>query len=226
MTNFSSFMFLQKINLQICFFVICIALLCLFLIVPLSFLFIMAFLDVNGDFVGLQNFTFYLHNSALLISLKNTLFVSLTSTFFGVGFAMICAYAILRTNIRFKKSFYNIAMFPLFVPNLMYSLGLVYLFGNQGIITTSLGIDIPIYGFLGIVIAQSIYIFPQSFLILYLGLQSSDYRMYEQANIMGISPFKSLLILHCQILNSTIKRFSCIFYTLLYRFWDTYCHWW
>lgn len=186
--------FFRRINMQSFFFIICIAMLCLFLVVPLGFLFVMVFLDTNGNFVGLQNFILYLHDNTLLTSLRNTLFIALTSTCFGVGFAFICAYAILRTNLKYKKSFYNIAMLPLFVPNLMYGLGLVYLFGNKGILTTLFALEgFSIYGFLGIVIAQSIYIFPQSFLIIYLGLQSSDYRLYEQAKIMGISPFKSFL---------------------------------
>lgn len=194
LNTYSNLKFLQKINLQSCLFVACIMILCVFLIIPLGFLLIMAFLDSNSNFIGLQNFRIYLNDSALLTSFKNTLFVSLSSTFFGVLFALICAYAILRTNLRYKKSFYNIAMLPLFVPNLMYGLGLIYLFGNKGIITTLLEIEnFSIYGFLGIVIAQSIYIFPQSFLIIYLGLQSSDFRLYEQAKIMGISPFKSFL---------------------------------
>ncbi|STQ86304.1 ABC transporter permease subunit [Helicobacter muridarum] len=186
--------FLQRINLHSFLFCICLIVLGIFLVIPLGFLFAMAFLDTNNNFIGLQNFKLYLDDSLLLVSLKNTFVVSLTSTFFGVSFALICAYAILRTNLRGKKVFHHISMLPLFVPNLTYGLGLAFLFGKKGIITSFLGLDdFSIYGFTGIVIAQSIYIFPQSFLIIHLGLQSADYRLYEQAKIIGISPLKSFL---------------------------------
>ena len=210
---------LQALNIHSFLFIFCIVIVGIFLVIPLLFLLFYAFLDNNGNFVGLQNFRFYLSQGSLSASLKNTIFVSITSTCCGVGFALIFAYAILRTNIPYKKILYYIASFPLFVPNLMYGLGLVYLFGNKGILTTLFGLeDFSIYGFLGIIIAQSIYVFSQSFLILYLGLKSSDYRLYEQAKIMGISPFKSFL--HITLPSIKLPLISAILVSFILCFTD------
>lgn len=37
-------------------------------------------------------------------------------------------------------------MFPMFAPTMMHAIGLVYLFGNQGLVTNLLGVHVPIYG--------------------------------------------------------------------------------
>ena len=50
-------------------------------------------------------------------------------------------------------------MIPIFAPTMLLGIALIYLFGNQGILT-SLGLEIPLYGKVGIIIAESIYCFP------------------------------------------------------------------
>lgn len=170
---------------------LCFVLLACFSLVPVGFLLMQAFVDSKSHFVGLENFYSYMTQGWLLQSLLHTLFVALSATIISVLFALVCAYALMRSHIRAKKFIYHIALLPLFVPSLMYGLGLVYLLGNKGIITTLLGLEsFSIYGAGGIIIAQSIYIFPQSFLVLYLALQNVDNRLYEQAEIMGISPLR------------------------------------
>ena len=167
--------------------IIMVMILTVFLLAPILYLFLQAFLDKNGDFVGLANFYEYLSSEALLKSLKNTIFVSITSTAISLILALAFSYALTRTNIKLKGMLKSIAMFPLFAPTMMHAIGLVYLFGNQGLVTNLLGIQIPIYGPLGIVLSQVIYVFPQIFLILYVALESTDYRLYEVSNVMGIS---------------------------------------
>lgn len=165
-----------------------------FLILPICYLFFQAFINESGEFMGLKNFSTYLLQDSILTSLYNTFFVSTLATIVSVGFALLCAYALARTHCFGKKLIYTIALLPLFVPSLMYGLGLVYLLGNKGIITTLLELEsFSIYGAGGIIIAQSIYIFPQSFLVLYLALQNVDNRLYEQAEMMGISALQTFL---------------------------------
>ena len=68
-----------------------------------------------------------------------------------------------------------------------HGIALIYFFGRQGIITKYLGIELSIYGFLGIVLAEIIYIFPILFFMMVLAFDNEDYRKYEMAEIMGIS---------------------------------------
>lgn len=167
--------------------------LAMFLIVPLGYLFIQAFMDQNGEFVGLANFQEYLSSPALVKSLGNTIFVSLTSTSIATILALGYAYGLRRANVPCKGLFRMLAMLPLFAPTMMHGIGLVYLFGNKGLITQALGINIPIYGPLGIILAQIIYIFPQIFLILDVALSSTDNRLYEASRSMGVGKIREFL---------------------------------
>ena len=60
-------------------------------------------------------------------------------------------------------------MIPIFLPTVVHGLGLVYLFGKQGVIT-GLGWDIGLYGRTGIILSEIIYTFPQSFLMFLIAL--------------------------------------------------------
>ncbi|MFN1808690.1 putative 2-aminoethylphosphonate ABC transporter permease subunit [Clostridioides difficile] len=80
-------------------------------------------------------------------------------------------------------------IFPLFAPAMLYGISLIYLFGNKGIFTI-IGIEVPLYGPLGIIICQILFTFPQAFLILSVALSMADYRLYEAADSLGASEFK------------------------------------
>lgn len=176
---------LKKISLII----ICLSL-SIFLIIPLAYLCVQAFMDSKGNFIGLANFYEYLNSPALVKSIGNTIFVAISSTSIATILALAYSYGLRRANIKFKWLFRAIAMLPLFAPTMMHGIGLVYLFGNKGIVTQYLGIDVDLYGAIGIILAQIIYIFPQIFLILDVALSSTDYRLYEASKTMGISKIR------------------------------------
>ncbi|WP_084748617.1 putative 2-aminoethylphosphonate ABC transporter permease subunit [Clostridium mediterraneense] len=175
----------KKISLII----ICLVL-SIFLIIPLAYLCVQAFMDSKGNFIGLANFYEYLNSPALVKSIGNTIFVAISSTVIATILALAYSYGLRRANIKLKWLFRAIAMLPLFAPTMMHGIGLVYLFGNKGIVTQYLRIDIGLYGAIGIILAQIIYVFPQIFLILDVALSSTDYRLYEASKTMGVSKIR------------------------------------
>ncbi|OOR31068.1 putative 2-aminoethylphosphonate ABC transporter permease subunit [Bacillus cereus] len=165
------------------------------LVLPLLQLFTQAFYDKDGAFVGVANFSKYFTTPTLVQSLQNTIWISGATTIISVTLAFAYAYAIARTNVFGKRVFQYIALLPLFAPTMMHGIALTYLFGNQGLITKGVfdlfeGIQIPLYGPVGIVMAEVMYTFPQAFLILLIALQGSDYRLYEASNMLGASKVK------------------------------------
>lgn len=208
--------FYKKIDLKKVIFVALVFILSMFLIVPLGYLFVQAFMNMDGEFVGLTNFYEYLKSPALVQSFKNTMFVSFTSTLIATVLALVYAYGLRRSNIRFKGFFKNIAMLPLFAPTMMHGIGLVYLFGNKGLITQGLGIEIPLYGSLGIVIAQVIYVFPQIFMILDVALSSTDYRLYEASRSMGVSKVREFFYITIPSIKYSLISSSFIAFTLAF----------
>ncbi|WP_102833985.1 putative 2-aminoethylphosphonate ABC transporter permease subunit [Clostridioides difficile] len=208
----------SKMNLDIkkCMLTVLVMSLVIFLLAPIIYLFVQAFLDKDGVFVGLQNFQEYLASESLLNSLKNTVFVSVISTVISLTLALVYAYALTRTKIKFKCFFKSLAMFPMFAPTMMHAIGLIYLFGNQGLVTNLLGVHVPIYGAVGIILAQIIYVFPQSFQILYISLSSTDYRLYEASNTMGISKIREFISITIPSIKYSLISSAFVSFTLCF----------
>ncbi|OBZ08758.1 putative 2-aminoethylphosphonate ABC transporter permease subunit [Bacillus sp. FJAT-26390] len=169
------------------------------IVLPLLSMFKQAFVDSEGNLVGLTNFATYLQSRSLIQSMLNTVTVSAATTAIAVPLAFGLAYVLTRTNIKGKSFFKALAMLPLFAPTMMHGIALTYLFGHQGLISTGLfGLlpfewRIPLYGSTGIIISEVIYTFPQAFLILCAGLAISDYRLYEAADSMGASGLRKMV---------------------------------
>ena len=165
----------------------------IFLVLPILMLFAKAFKNFDGDFIGLQNFYEYMGTRGFKVSLINSLKVAILSTIIAIVLAFIFAYAIERTNLKFKK-FYNwIALLPLFAPTMTHGIALIYLFGNQGIFRKIFGESFSIYGLKGIVISEVIYIFPIIYTIILLGLKKADNRLYEAAEMMDTKSFRQFM---------------------------------
>jgi len=168
-------------------------------VLPLYGLLSKSLLDRRGEFVGLANFVQYFRTPALAASLYNSLFVSVVTTVVSVTLGGLYAYALTRTTIPGKSFFRSIAMLPLFAPTLLYGVTLVYLFGKKGLITTGflgfgehvfgipLGVDIGLYGPVGIIISEVLFTFPQAMLILSVALRMTDARLYEAADSLRAS---------------------------------------
>jgi len=168
------------------------------IVLPLLAMFKQAFIDSNGNLVGLTHFSSYLQSKSLIQSMQNTFTVSIATTVIAVPLAFGLAFVLTRTNIKGKSFFKALAMLPLFAPTMMHGIALTYLFGHQGLISTGLfGLlpfewRIPLYGKTGIIISEVIYTFPQAFLILCAGLAVSDYRLYEAAESMGARSMRKM----------------------------------
>ncbi len=162
------------------------------LVLPLATLFEKSFQDRNGAFVGLANFVRYFGTPSLVVSLWNTLWVSLLATCIVVPLAFVYAYAIRRTTMPGKHVFRALGLVPILAPSLLPAIALIYLFGNQGIARFMLFGE-SVYGPIGIVIAQVFFCFPHAFLILSTALAIADRRHYEAAEVLGAGPVRVFL---------------------------------
>ncbi|WMJ22630.1 ABC transporter permease subunit [Paludicola sp. MB14-C6] len=123
----------------------------------------------------------------------NSLLVATTATILSVSFAGLLAWSIAKTNIKLKGAFCVLFTFPMLIPSISHGMGLVMLFGKNGVLTNSLHLTSNIYGFWGIVIGSIMYSFPVAFLMLYDVLAYEDCTAYEAADVLGISKSKQFL---------------------------------
>jgi len=186
------------------------------LIFPLFSLFSKAFMSRAGEFVWFENYITYFSNPALSISILNTIDISLWSTVFSVVFGFFYAYALTRTRIKGKTFFKYTALIPIFLPTVVHAIGLIYLFGRQGIITRFFDLNIELYGRLGIILSEIIFTFPPAFLMFFIALEFTDGRLYEAADSMGVPPWKKLLKITVPEIKYTVINAFFVCFTLAF----------
>jgi iron(III) transport system permease protein len=159
-------------------------------VLPVAQLAVKSLQDARGGFVGAANFAHYFRTPALSNSIGNSLKVAGATTFFAVALGFVYAYALTRTRMPGRGLLRAIAMLPLFAPTLLNGIALIYLFGRKGLVTLGFfgslgGIDIHVYGPVGIILSETLYTFPQAVLILSIALGMTDARMYEASASLG-----------------------------------------
>ena len=126
-----------------------------------------------------------LSSAQFLPMLKNSVLTTLISTVISVGLSFLLAFCIHRSGIRFKSIWSILFTIPMLIPSISHGMGLVLLFGDNGILTNLLGINIGLYGYTGIIMGSVMYSFPVSFLMLSDAFQYEDYTTYEAAQVLG-----------------------------------------
>lgn len=120
----------------------------------------------------------------------NYLFNSISSTIVATILSILLAYglawAINRTNIKLKWLFTILITLPMLIPSISHGMGLIILFGNNGVITKTFGLHSSIYGFWGVVTGSILYSFPVAFIMISDILKYEDQSPYEAADVLGI----------------------------------------
>lgn len=128
-----------------------------------------------------------LSSSKLSGALINSLWLTAVATLIVIVLAYALAWCVERTDIRFKGLFGVILVLPMLIPSISHGMGLIILFGRNGIITNLLGIDSGfIYGAAGIIAGSVMYAFPVAFIMLADVLRYEDRSVYQAADVLGI----------------------------------------
>jgi iron(III) transport system permease protein len=147
--------------------------------------------DGDGRFVGVANYARYFATPAIAVSVTNSFAVSAATTALTVAIAFTYAYALTRTALPLRGVFRLVVMLPLFAPSLVQGIAFIYVFGNNGIVTRWTGVNVGIYGFKGIVAAETFYALPHAVLILTAALTAADARLYDAAAALGASRLRT-----------------------------------
>lgn len=122
----------------------------------------------------------------------NSIMMGTLTAFFGAVVGFIFAFTLTRTNIPFKKFFHIIAIIPIISPPFIGALSIIMLFGNNGMISSSLLhlANTKIYGFRGLLFAQVVTFFPVAYITLKGVLESISPTLEDAALDLGGSRFK------------------------------------
>ncbi len=117
----------------------------------------------------------------------NSVFLSAIATVISVVIAYALAFCLVRTNVAFKRGWNIILTLPMLIPSISHGMGLIILFGGNGIIKNLLSLEGTIYGPVGIIIGSVLYAFPVAYIMLADVLKYEDMSVYEAADVLGIS---------------------------------------
>jgi iron(III) transport system permease protein len=150
-------------------------------------------LSVGGDDrLTLANYQAFFSSWRLARILVNSLLVSAVATVVTVALALVLAYGVTRTTMPGKRFVSLMALLPMISPPFLVSLAFILLFGRNGLVTRTLGLDWSIYGFWGIVVAQVFTFLPQAYILLANVLGTIDTSLEEAAENLGAGPLVTL----------------------------------
>lgn len=122
-------------------------------------------------------------------ALGNSLVATLTATVISVALAYVLALSVTRTQVKHKTIITVLITLPMLIPSVSHGMGLILLFGSNGLVTTTLGLSSSIYGFKGVVLGSVMYSFPVAYLMISDILRYQDYTPYEACKVLNISGF-------------------------------------
>ena len=184
-------------------------------ILPIGALLIRSLIARDGSFAGLDNFVRYATEPGLSIAAWNSVTLSGLATVLTILIAYPIAYALSRSCMPFKGGFRAIVMLPLLAPSLLPSIGLIYLFGTQGVLRGLL-MGEQLYGPIGIVMGSVLYALPHAVLILSSGLSSSDARLYEAARALRAGPWRQFFAITLPFSRYAIISTASVVFVLVF----------
>lgn len=169
-----------------------IALLLLFVLLPLFSIMQGSFLDPKSGSLSLTAYVNLFQSDNFRTAFGNTLRLGITVGFTSTVVGFLFAYVRQCVKSPFKKLFSVIEIMPIISPPFVLALSAITLLGRRGLITYRLlGIkDFDIYGFKGLVVVQTMVFFPIAAMTLDGLLENFDVSMEEAARNLGASRLK------------------------------------
>ena len=137
-------------------------------------------------FPSLQDYAQLFGKARWFKAVKNSLYMTLISTLSCTGAAFLFAYVIARLDVPCKGLFRFVTLLPIVSPPFIVALSYILLFGVQGIVTKGLlGLQVDIYGRLGLWIVQTVTFFPYAYSVIYGVIRSISTNLEYAAYNMG-----------------------------------------
>lgn len=146
----------------------------------------------------------------------NSLFTTAAATAISIFIAWALAWAVNRSRIRYKSIFAVLFTLPMLIPSISHGMGLVLLFGDNGILTNWFGVNIGLYGYKGIIMGSVLYAFPVAFLMLTDTFKYEDYTVYEAAEVLGLGRKHQFLAITFPNMRKTLISVVFAVFTLIF----------
>jgi iron(III) transport system permease protein len=147
-------------------------------------------------------------------SLLNTLALGFINTVVCLIVGFCLAYLTTRGPLYLRKPLKFISMMPLIAPPYLFAISLIILFGRNGILTKALGLSWSIYGFSGVVIAQTLAFIPLAYLMIENTLMSLNPNLEESAYDLGASEVRIIRTITIPLLAPGILKAGLLVFVM------------
>lgn len=173
-------------------FALCLAMIGILLIAPLSEVFFVGFIDPETGGYTLANYAKILGHPYYLGALGNTMIVGIGGMVGACLIGVPLAYFVARFQVRARSLISTVAVLALVSPPFIGAYSWILLLGNNGWVTRplrELGLAMPsIYGTPGIILVFTLKFFPFVYLMTEGALRSINRSFEEAAANLGCSP--------------------------------------
>ena len=180
----------------------------LLLIIPIAFL----ALGLLWPMAGLGEFALLELNDFAITgrqirSCINTLVIGIAVAFVATLLGFFVSYAMIICRIPGERVMRSIYAAPLFAPSIMPAIGLIYLFGNNGLI-----LNLELYGALGIFLGGLVFALPHAIIQISINLDTFDPRLLDAAKSLKAGVWKRVkTIVLPHLKNGLINSFLVTF---------------
>jgi iron(III) transport system permease protein len=123
----------------------------------------------------------------------HSLVIGVATTLLAVALGLVLSLTLQRSRVPGKAWIRGALLLPMLAPSLMIGLGLVFLLGRNGLIHRLTGLHTDIYGFVGLLLANTFYALPQAVIIISTALARTNARYYDAAESMGATPWRQFV---------------------------------
>ncbi len=180
----------------LCLVIACAVILFCFVVYPLAAVFWESLHDDEGNYAGLANYLAFVTSPYFREVFYNTITMSVTATLGALVLGTLYAFAMTRTDVPGKPLFMVTAILPMITPPFVSAFAFILLLGRNGMINVLLdqwfGFKFIIYGWHGVVIAQTLTTFPLAYLITAAAFTSFDTSLEDAAQDLGATNFYML----------------------------------
>lgn len=167
----------------------------LFIVFPVLSVLLKSFGYGTGSFT-LDHYKYFFSTSYYFKSLLNSVSAAIITTIVITILSISMSLYVTRTNSMISRLYRGVSLLPLVAPPVIFSLALIILFGRHGLLTGVLsdwlGIEISIYGFGGVVIAQIVGYFPVGYMLVESTLRHMSQDIEHASRDLGASQWETL----------------------------------
>ncbi|WP_018922895.1 ABC transporter permease [Salsuginibacillus kocurii] len=193
------------------------ALLFAFILAPVLAVFVQSFGIGNGGFT-FEYYARFFSNPSYFQALFNSVAAGTVSTLIILMIAIPFALYVTRSNTYLSKTYRGIGLLPLVAPPFIFSLALIILFGRRGVVSQWIadftGIEISIYGFWGVVIAQILGYFPIAYMMIESSMRNMNPSLEHASQDLGAGQGRTIRKVTLPLAGTAILKAGLIVFVM------------